>query len=332
MNATTSSTPSPTPTAARLIDYARLLRIPNVFTALADIGMGLAFVGWPIHKYPLAAVALGLASALLYLAGMVLNDVFDIEIDRVERPQRPLPAGRIELTWARTLGLTLLAGGITVGWAAGLALPNNSPLPWRSGVIALAIAVFVVLYDRILKHTPLGPLGMGACRFGNVLLGMSLASHTVAGNLVTLGFETSQLLAAGGIGLYIVGVTWFARTEATISSRAPLIASLVVMTAGIVLLGIIPRYAGEYGVVRFKPVVFWSVLLASLFVPIVRRGATAVMNLEPQRVQAVVKNCIQSLILFDAAIAMGMNGPYWGLAVIALLAPMIILGRWVYST
>lgn len=327
-----STSPTSSSSSARLIDYARLLRIPNVFTAWADIGMGLAFVGWPIHKNPLAAIALGLASGLLYLAGMVLNDVFDIEIDRVERPARPLPSGRIPLGWARNLGLTLLASGVAAGWAAGLALPNNSPLPWRSGVIALAIAAFVVLYDRILKRTPLGPLGMGACRFGNVLLGMSLASYPGEQGLATLGFETSQLLAAAGIGLYIVGVTWFARTEATTSSRAALIASLVVMSAGIVLLGMIPEYAGKYGEVRFKPAVFWPVLLAALFVPIARRGATAVMNPEPQRVQAVVKNCIQSLILFDAAIAMGVNGPFWGLAIIALLLPMIILGRWVYST
>jgi 4-hydroxybenzoate polyprenyltransferase len=299
---------------------------------LADIGMGLAFVEMPVERYWAAAVALGLASAFLYTAGMVLNDVFDLEIDRVERPERPLPSGRINAGWARGLGFTLLVAGVTAAWAAGQALPNAAALPWRSGLIGLAIAAFVLLYDRILKRTWLGPLGMGLCRFGNVLLGMSLAEHAVGNGATRLGFEHSQLLAAAGIGVYIVGVTWFARTEATTSARGPLIASLAVMAAGIVLLGIFPDSATVYGAVRFRPTVFWPVLLAALFVPIARRGSNAVINPEPRRVQAVVKNCIQSLILFDAAVAMAVSGPFWGLGVLALLIHMMILGRWVYST
>ncbi|MFO0901805.1 MAG: UbiA family prenyltransferase [Pirellulales bacterium] len=322
----TSAAPS------RLLSYARLMRIPNVFTAFADIGMGLAFVGYPVREQPVSALLLLASSGLLYTAGMVLNDVFDVDIDKVERPQRPLPSGRIDTAWARNLGLTLLGLGIACGWAAGLLAPNAAALPWRSGLLAMFIAAFVVLYDRILKHTWLGPIGMGLCRFGNVLLGMSLASHATDSLAPALGYESSQLLAAGGIGIYIVGVTWFARTEATVSQRGPLIASQSLMGAGIVLLGIIPDHAETYGQMLFKPAVFWPVLLAALFVPIVRRGANAVLNPQPERVQAVVKNCIQSLILFDAAIAMGTAGAPWGVAVLALLAPMVLLGRWVYST
>lgn len=294
--------------------------------------MGLAFVGMPVERYWAAAASLGLASAFLYTAGMVLNDVFDLEIDRVERPERPLPTGRIDVGWARGLGFTMLGAGVTAAWAAGQLFPNAAALPWRSGLIGLGIAGFVVLYDRVLKRTWLGPLGMGLCRFGNVLLGMSLAGHAVGNGAASLGFERSQLLVAAGIGVYIVGVTWFARTEATASERAPLVASLAVMAAGIVVLGIFPKYAAEYGAVRFRPSVFWPVLLAALFVPIARRGGNAVINPEPRRVQAVVKNCIQSLILFDAAVAMAVNGPFWGLGVLVLLIPMMILGRWVYST
>ena len=61
------------------------------------------------------------------------------------------------------------------------------------------------LYDRRLKGTLIAPLGMGACRFLNVLLGMSAAAEP--------WYEVHWLIAAA-VGIYIAGVTWFARTEA----------------------------------------------------------------------------------------------------------------------
>jgi hypothetical protein len=50
-------------------------------------------------------------------------------------------------------------------------------------------------------------------------------------------------------------------------------------------------------------------------------------------VQAAIKQCILSLILFDAAItAFGTGRPEFGLGVALLLVPTLFLGRWVYST
>ena len=97
------------------------------------------------------------ASALLYLAGLVLNDVFDLEIDRHERPERPLPSGRISLAAARRLGWRLLWLGVLVGTGAGLFLGHLRP-----GTIAALLAACILLYDAWLKRTFLGPLAMGA--------------------------------------------------------------------------------------------------------------------------------------------------------------------------
>ena len=79
----------------QLRDYLELMRLPNVFTSMADVAMGFLFVrelATAIDAW-LLAVLLG-ASSLLYLAGVVLNDVFDLELDSRERPDRPLPSGR----------------------------------------------------------------------------------------------------------------------------------------------------------------------------------------------------------------------------------------------
>jgi len=98
--------------------YAQLLRLPNVFTALADICLGWLVAlasGTPGTRWP-SFVLLMCASASLYSAGMVWNDFFDVEQDRRERPFRPLPSGRVSQRKAALLATALLVAGL--GFAA----------------------------------------------------------------------------------------------------------------------------------------------------------------------------------------------------------------------
>src|SRR5262245_31773688 len=68
------------PLHRRALPFAQLLRIPNVFTAFADIVLGVLVTGaWFAH--PVGAVLLALASGCLYCAGMVWNDWFDRDVD-----------------------------------------------------------------------------------------------------------------------------------------------------------------------------------------------------------------------------------------------------------
>ncbi len=316
--------------SSRLLDYLRLFRLSNVFTAIADVTMGFLFVHRTLQPWPVFLL-LAAASALLYTSGMVLNDVGDVEQDRQERPHRPLPAGRIAVAAARRLGWALLLSGVLCGGLAGVwGLVDPAPI-WRSGLVATLLAGCVLLYDGGLKRTPVGPLGMGACRMLNVLLGMSVAAPwTVAPSV--LGFGTHHLLAAGGIGLYIVGVTWFARTEATVSRRGSLAAATVVMLAGIGLLGLLhaelppgfPRTLGRDST--------WFLLLGLMAFVIVRRCVVAVAEPSPRRVQLAVRNCLRSLIFLDAAVALLVSQPVWSLVILAYLVPTIVLGLWIEST
>jgi len=315
----------------QLLAYLRLMRLPNVFTALADVAMGFAFArDWsqPFRASDAVLLAcLSAASALLYTAGMVLNDLFDYEVDRKERPFRPLPSGQISLGTARALGFGMLGLGVGLGWLAGLAYGGqiDQAIPWRSGLIATALAGCVLLYDGFLKRTPLGSLGMGACRFLNVLLGMSVSS-TIVG--LPLGYTLPEYLAAAGIGVYVVGITWFARNEAGQSSRASLVAGLATMALGIGLLGYSLKDRTD---LQFEHLHIW-VLLGLLLFPTIRRGLVAVNSLNPGHVQATVKQSIISIIVFDATICIAVAPTAYALSVLALLAPAVILGRWVYST
>src|SRR5260370_8225178 len=92
-----SSILHPPSSISSLRAYAQLLRLPNVFTALADICLGwLAALaaGAPLTRWPSFAFLM-CASAALYSAGMVWNDFFDIEQDQRDRPFRPFPSCRI---------------------------------------------------------------------------------------------------------------------------------------------------------------------------------------------------------------------------------------------
>jgi 4-hydroxybenzoate polyprenyltransferase len=316
---------------ASLLAYLQLFRAPNVFTALADVTMGFLFVRGSLR--PLAAfLPLATASALLYTAGMVLNDVYDFEADARQRPERPLPSGRIPLGRAKRLGYEMLLVGIAMGWLGGYAgSAAATGVGWRSGTVATLLAACVLLYDAAIKNTPAGPLLMGMCRLLNVLLGMSLASLD-RGQAWLLHYGADQLLVAGGIGLYIAGVAWYARSEATTSHRGPLVGGTALMIAGVSVLALFPRVSGRGSPHYVDERVVWPLLMAVLGACLVWRCARGIVDPRAHRVQAAVKQCILSLIILDASLCLLTCPWYFAVGVLALLAPAVILGRWVYST
>ena len=296
--------------------------------------MGFLFVHpglQPAGKFALTLVS----SICLYWAGMVLNDVFDVEKDREERPERPIPSGKISLPAARALGFGLLLAGIVAGWATGW-VQGPSDLPWRSGAVASAIAVFILGYDWALKKTVLGPLMMGLCRFGNVLLGMSAGA--VIGDYATpvLGFDAAQLAIAGGLGVYIMGVTWFGRNEAAVEiPRGGLVTGVVLMLLGMFWLAsftlVSVSQAGRYDIVM--PHRIWPLVVALLAFTVIRRAIVVLLNPTSSGVQIVIKQCILSLIVFDAAVCLAARPPWqWSVLVVSLMIPTVLLGKWFYST
>ena len=291
--------------ARGLLAFAQLMRLPNAFTAMADIGLG-ALVTGALPQQTTTFVLVLLASTCLYCAGMVWNDYFDVEQDRRERPFRPVPSGRVSPAAAARFGALLMLLGVLFAFlgsrtAAGL---------------ALALVAGIFLYDAWLKRTWAGPLGMGACRFLNVLLGFSAAP----------GLLSWGLLPAFVVGTYIVGVTWFARTEARTSNRTALISAAVVMLAALFLALPLPAPLPPDTASPLFP--YLLVALGFLVgVPVVR----AIEQPTPVRVQAAVKQAIFGLIVLDTVLATGLAGTA-GLVILPLLLPALYLGRWIYST
>ena len=312
-------------------DWAQLVRLPNVFTVAADVLMGFLFVQPGLTPIGLFLLALA-ASVSLYWAGMVLNDVYDYEQDSRQRPERPLPSGRIGLGVATKAGWGLLGVGVALAASAGAV--SRVAFDFRPFMVAVGLATCIVLYDRWLKPTAFGPIAMGACRMLNILLAMACAEFALDG-AGQGGFDPAQIVVAASFGVYIAGVTWFARDEAGTSHRPLMLGGLVVIITGLSLLAIFPQYGqfAEERVLVLRPDWVWPLLVLLLGFTIVRRCLVAIASLEPNSIQTAVKQSILSLIVLDAAVCLAVRSPvWWAIGILLLLVPTLALGRFFYST
>ena len=123
----------------------------------------------------LAEAVLGFLTGF-FISGvlMITNDYFDLEVDRVNHPDRPLPSGRI--TVAELVILTILFTLAGLASAALLGLPAL--------LIAAVIWVIGILYNWKLKESGLA---------GNMMVGLSVSMTFVAGG-VSVGQATNGLV------------------------------------------------------------------------------------------------------------------------------------------
>jgi hypothetical protein len=156
----------------KIFHLLRLMRPANIVTSVADVLAGIAIAGYVIGPQPsfLPIILLCLSTIGLYGGGIVFNDVFDADLDSIERPERAIPSGKVKIIEAIILGSFLLIMGIAIAFLYSIV----------SGVIAFLIALCALIYNKYSKHHPfIGPLNMGICRGLNLLLGISVLSYAL---------------------------------------------------------------------------------------------------------------------------------------------------------
>ena len=304
----------------KLLAYLQLCRAANVFTALADIFLGFLLTHaalQPANRFGLLLAA----SAALYMAGMVWNDFFDWQVDLKERPGRPIPSGRVTLRAARILGGGLLLAGVVLAGAAGV----------QSALVAGLLVACILGYDGYLKSTVAGPVAMGACRFLNVMLGASAAGAAGAVDAWGTVWRLPQLHVAAGLGVYIIGVTWFARDEAASSRRSQLAMATSVVNLGLALLvAFLMNWPGADFEPRRTKAMLVLVLIA---VTINRRLLAAMVEPAPARVQLAIKTMLLSLVMIDATLVYFVQpDSVYAFYVVGLLIPTIGLARFLAVT
>lgn len=285
--------------------YLVLIRPANVITAIADIFAGIALSGvlsGSISSFPIwHALALVLATACLYAGGIVFNDVFDLELDKKERPERPLPSGQISKEKAVWFGITLfiIASVVTVQHAT------------ISYFLALGIVICATSYDKYFKHRLVGgPLVMGLCRGLNLLLGISIVPDQV--------FE---LWWIGGLPvLFIAAITLTSQGEVHGKNRYSVMVALCfdLIVAGAIL------YLAFLG--HFQLLTVLPFLLIWLLMNLRAKGKAIVEN-TPPNVMKAVKMGVISLIPLDACYAAGSSYWWFGLITLLLLPLSLLLSR-----
>ncbi len=287
----------------RTLALLQLLRLPAIFTTWSNILAAhlIATAGHP--RWGTLSLLLA-ASSALYLGGMVLNDCFDLEEDRRERPGRPLPSGRIGIRTAWLAGWGLLLLGLLLAAAAG-------PAPL---LVALPLTLAIVAYDGWLKRGPLGPVAMGLCRYLNWILGLSVAPLVPASWLLPLP-----------VLIYIWSVTTLSRMETGAAERRLLalcIGGTLAAALGLLLLvlgGILPGHLAIPPLLLLTALLLW-------------RQASLFRDPAPARVQGTVKLMLFGVIPLDALLLLAAGHGWSALLLPLLLIPGRRLARIVYIT
>jgi len=294
------TSPANTASAKPLLTWLQLLRLPTVFTAMADILcgflVGTATVGTGEPNW-LVLPCLLLSSAGLYLGGMVLNDVFDARLDAVERPERPIPSGRVSIRSAATVGGLLMVIGLVAAIGGWLIAGRVG----HSLLVAGLIAIAVLVYNAVLKASWVGPFSMASCRFLNLALG---AATAVSASGAVMSWQHPVLGAAMGLAVYIVGVTWFARNEAGNASQFGLMAGLVVATLGVAVSAVSTvSVQPNQTIAAIAVVQFVGIMVATLV-----RGITAIRDGQSPVLQRTVGKMLLWIIVLDAVVVFAVTG------------------------
>ena len=178
-----------------LLLLGRVSNLPTVWSnCLAGWWLG---GGWNAENLPW----LFLGVTLLYCGGMFLNDAFDQQFDRLRRPERPIPSGKIPAMQVWFLGFGLLAAGVLTLHPCGRA----------AFYAALLLAFFIVLYDFTHKFLMASPWLMGACRFWVYVV----AGATGADRWSGYALDGFPIFGGVALALYVVGLSYVARREST---------------------------------------------------------------------------------------------------------------------
>jgi 4-hydroxybenzoate polyprenyltransferase len=282
-----------------------LMRPANIVTAFADILAGFAaaagVMGIPLVHMPAGLGWLLVSTLGLYGGGVVFNDLFDARLDTAERPERAIPTGRASKTGALGLGTALLALGIGTAF-------NVSAI---SGILAVFVAACALFYNAKAKHSALfGPLFMGLCRGGNLLLGCSIISAA----LMQVWFLALIPIA------YIGAITLISQGEVHGGKKtAGFFASGLVTLITISLL--ILALLSSYRILTALPfvVIFGAAVLPAFY--------KAAFTPSPEYIRKAVERGVLSLILLNSAIAAGFSGFIIGGIVLILLPVSMLLAR-----
>ncbi len=167
----------------------RLVRPANVVVSFVGTvvgGLAAAAVGVePSRSFALLLLLASASTALVTAAGNVLNDVGDLDGDRLNHPNRPLVTGEVSVRGARRLTVGLFVAGVA------FAVPVALVEPWVGAILAVAIAALLAYELRWKARGLVGNLTVGGLTAMVFLYGGAAAGRP----LVVVPFAAMAFLA-----------------------------------------------------------------------------------------------------------------------------------------
>lgn len=293
-------------------DYLVLVRLPNLFTLPSNILVGMATVSslaFTLTSFT-QFLLLVTISVLLYCVGIVLNDLYDFDIDKKERPNRPLPSGKI----SRRSAIVLVAVFSTI------ALILSLQVSFSTLVISSILFSVIFGYDKYLKNTYAGPFTIASARVMNILLGTSVSLRSVDSysQIVTLTFVLIITFVYVSLIGFISRYEVHGFSDNTKLLLPPAIVATVI--SSIILFTLMGFFKLE------------SLIILSLFSFIMIISFSRIYRRDSGRTQQIVRNMILSIIVLDSTFLTGIIGIELGLVVLTLMAPLLVLANKMYMT
>ena len=311
----------------KLVDLLAAGRVANLPSVVSNVVTGaviywLTRVGdfsWQIggeSAISWLSVVLGcVVGCLLYLGGCLLNDWWDRDWDRVNKPARAIPSQRLSAKTLLILALFFLVSGLLTSSFFG-----------ASGIgVALMIALLILVYSAIHKKTAWGVFPMGLCRSGLYFLGYVAANPGAC--LGECSFLTSSLalfIPAMGVLAYIAGLSMLARFEA----KGNLPASHRTLACFLLFLPVLTHLTW---VVGKAPV--WSFVSVLPFVLMVSRAIRVIAKSLPAGVSFLLASIplldfliVLPLVMLGYSAATSVDGNSGSLGIIFAMIPLLAFG------
>ena len=311
-----------------LRQYLILVRLPNVFTAPSNVLTGyLAAVVPAANADALQLFLLLLSSILLYIAGIVFNDYFDIDLDKRERPYRPLPSGGITKKVALLIAIISLISANILAFTASMS----------SLAVCIIMSVMVIGYDYKLKNTFFGPIAMGIIRSLNIVLGASptLFVILIPYNHTNANFILARIIFVSlSLFVYVMAISLLSRKEVVTGEEIEGKHSYT-QTRQIIIISFLLVLAV---ILSISFAVFFGIFKINLFVSFVLFSAIMVITFKQTNyhnsltIQNAIKHMVISIIVLDSIFITGLTGSYYGLLTLILALPSIFLARKFYVT
>jgi geranylgeranylglycerol-phosphate geranylgeranyltransferase len=225
----------------RFKGFLQLIRPLNALLFVFGVSLGAYLSGdaTVFRQEWLSVLWTALSAMCIGCGANAINDYYDIEIDKINRPDRPIPAGILSENFVASTWGILSISGILLGFLVS----------WQHGVVALSSVILLFLYSARFKMQPFVGNFVVAAVVGSGILYGGMISELNAATYFAFGFAfLSNLIREMVKDIEDVdGDMWGnARTLPVILGTKKTLWLIIGTTLLLLLMGIIPYLSGHY--------------------------------------------------------------------------------------